>query len=184
MAFMIISGIQLLRKLKRPVVVRSPRHRSGEKNVLPRATVFARMVYSFCARAEGDVFERIASQIRPEGRRRIDELLTVADGDPRSMLFRLKEYPPRGTPQTIQEYMTCYHAAVRAAWNTSEIRGVSQDLIEPVTCRQASRCLVSQAAARSQALHHGLLFPRRDEENDSRSPDRDERSAPDQSRRK
>jgi hypothetical protein len=64
------------------------------------------MVYSFCARAEGDVFERIASQIRPEGRRRIDELLSVADGDPRSMLFRLKEYPPRGTPQTIQEYMT------------------------------------------------------------------------------
>jgi hypothetical protein len=65
--------------------------------VLPRAAVFARMVYSFCARAEGDVFERIASQIYPEGRRRIDELLKVPEDDPRSMLFRLKEYPPRGT---------------------------------------------------------------------------------------
>jgi hypothetical protein len=102
----------------------------GWRYVLPRATVFARLVYSFCTRAEGDVFERIASQIHPEGRRRIDELLTVPEGDPRSTLFRLKEYPPRGTPQTIQEYMKCYHAAVRAAWNTSEIHGVSQALIE------------------------------------------------------
>jgi hypothetical protein len=35
--------------------------------VLPRATVFSRMISSFCARAEGDVFERIAVQLSAEG---------------------------------------------------------------------------------------------------------------------
>jgi hypothetical protein len=44
-------------------VVRSWRY------VLPRATVFTRMIYSFCARAESDVFERIAAQVPAEGRR-------------------------------------------------------------------------------------------------------------------
>ena len=97
--------------------------------VLPRTAVFARMVYSFCARAEGDVFERITEQVSAEGRRRIDEVLTVPEDDPRSLLFRLKEYPPRGTPQTIKAYLECHHTAVRAAWNVTEIRGVSQDLI-------------------------------------------------------
>jgi hypothetical protein len=98
--------------------------------VLPRAAVFVRLLYSLCARSEADVFERIAVQVHPEARRRIDELLTVPEGDQRSLLFRLKEYPPRGTPQTISEYLNCYHTAARAAWNLTEIRGVSQDLIE------------------------------------------------------
>jgi hypothetical protein len=39
------------------------------------------MIDSYCARAEGDVFERIAAQVAPEGRRRIDELLAVPEGD-------------------------------------------------------------------------------------------------------
>jgi TnpA family transposase len=102
----------------------------GWRYVLPRSTVFARLIYSFCARSEGDVFERIAMQIYPEGRRRIDELLAVPEGDQRSQLFRLKEYPPRGTPQTISDYLQCYHTAARAAWNLTEVRGVSQALIE------------------------------------------------------
>jgi Domain of unknown function (DUF4158) len=102
----------------------------GWRYVLPRSAVFARLIYSFCARSEGDVFERIALQVYPEGRRRIDELLAVPEGDQRSLLFRLKEYPPRGTPQTISAYLECYHTAARAAWNLTEIRGVSQALIE------------------------------------------------------
>ena len=77
----------------------------GWRYVLPRAAAFARLVYSFCARSEGDVFERIAVQVHPEARRRIDELLTVPENDQRSLLFRLKEYPPRGTPQTISGYL-------------------------------------------------------------------------------
>jgi len=98
--------------------------------VLPRAAVFNRLVSSFCARAEGDVFERIAVQVSAEGRRRIDALLTVPEGDQRSLLFHLKEYPPHGNPQTIQAYLGHYHTAVRTAWNVTEIRGVSQALVE------------------------------------------------------
>jgi TnpA family transposase len=98
--------------------------------VLPRATVFSRMVYSFCARAEGDVFERIAAQISVEGRQRIDELLAVPADDQRSMLFHLKEYPPHGNPQTIKDYLAHYRVAMGTAWGVEEIKNVSQDLIE------------------------------------------------------
>jgi TnpA family transposase len=98
--------------------------------VLPRATVFTRMVSSFCARAESDVFELIAAQVSTEGRRRIDELLAVPEDDQRSLLFRLKEYPPHGNAQTIKDYLAHYQVAVRTAWNVTEIKSVSQALIE------------------------------------------------------
>ncbi|MGH9402120.1 MAG: DUF4158 domain-containing protein [Terriglobia bacterium] len=98
--------------------------------VLPRAAVFNRLVSSFCTRAEGDVLERIAAQVSTEGRRRIDALLMVTEGDQRSALFHLKEYPPHGNPQTIQTYLGHFRTAVRAAWNVTEIHAVSQALVE------------------------------------------------------
>lgn len=98
--------------------------------VLPRAAVFNRLVSSFCTRAEGDVFERIAVQVSAEGQRRINALLTVPEGDQRSGLFHLKEYPPHGNPQTIQTYLGHFRTAVRTAWNVTEIHGVSQALVE------------------------------------------------------
>jgi TnpA family transposase len=97
---------------------------------LPRKSVFARMIDSYCARAEGDVFERIAAQVAPEGRRRIDELLAVPEGDQRSMVFYLREYPPHGNAQTIKDYLTHYEVAMGPGWDLEEIRGVSQNLIE------------------------------------------------------
>jgi hypothetical protein len=97
--------------------------------ILPRATVFTRMISSFCARTEGDVFERIAAQVPAEGRRRIDELLAVPEEDQRSMLFHLKEYPPHGNAQTIKEYLAYYHAAI-GTWDMEEIQGVSQALAQ------------------------------------------------------
>ena len=102
----------------------------GWRYALPRKTVFARMIDSFCARAEGDVFERIAAQVPPDGRRRIDELLAVPEGDQRSMLFHLKEYPPNGNAQSINDYMAHYHTAVGTGWELGEIQGVSHNLIE------------------------------------------------------
>lgn len=105
--------------------------------VLPRAQAFTRQVYSLCAQAEGDVFERVSEQLHSEDRRTIDELLAVAEGDPRSMLFRLKQYPPRGTPQSIQEYLEYHAAAVRSASHLTEIGGVSQALIDHLA--QAAR---------------------------------------------
>ena len=101
----------------------------GWHYVLPRATVFTRMIASFCARAEGDVFERIAAQVSAEGRRRIDKLLAVPQEDQRSMLFHLKEYPPHGNAQTIKDYLAYYHLAI-GTWDMEEIQGVSQALIQ------------------------------------------------------
>ncbi len=102
----------------------------GWRYTLPRKTVFARMIDSFCARAEGDVFERIAAQVSVSGRQRIDELLAVPEEDQRSMLFRLKEYPPNGNAQSIKDYLAHYQAAVGTGWDLGEIRGVSQNLVE------------------------------------------------------
>ena len=70
------------------------------------------MISSFCARAEGDVFARIAAQVSAEGQRRIDELLAVPQEDQRSMLFHLKEYPPHGNAQTIKDYLAYYRTAI------------------------------------------------------------------------
>jgi hypothetical protein len=100
----------------------------GWHYILPRATVFTRMISSFCARAEGDVFERVAAPVSAEGRRRIDELLAVPEEDQRSMLFHLKEYPPHGNAQTIKDYLAYYRAAM-GTWDMEEIQGVSQALI-------------------------------------------------------
>ena len=44
------------------------------------------------------------------------------------MLFHLKEYPPRGNAQTIQDYLAYYRAAI-GTWDREEIQGVSQALI-------------------------------------------------------
>jgi hypothetical protein len=101
----------------------------GWHYVLPRVTVFTRMIASFCARAEGDVFERIAAQVSAEGQRRIDELLAVPEDDQRSMLFHLKEYPPHGNAQTIKDYLAYYRTAI-GTWDMEEIQGVSQALIQ------------------------------------------------------
>ena len=51
--------------------------------VLPRAAVFARVVYSFCARFEENVFERIAVQVHPEAQRQIHE---VSEGNQRFVI--------------------------------------------------------------------------------------------------
>jgi TnpA family transposase len=101
----------------------------GWHYVLPRATVFTRMISSFCVRAEGNVFERIAAQVSAEGQRRIDELLAVPEEDQRSMLFHLKEYPPHGNAQTIKDYLAYYRTAM-GTWDMGEIKGVSQALIQ------------------------------------------------------
>jgi hypothetical protein len=87
------------------------------------------MIASFFARAEGDVFARIAAQVSAEGRRRIDNCWRFPEGDQRSMLFHLKEYPPHGNAQTIKDYVAYYHLAI-GTWDMQEIQGVSQALIQ------------------------------------------------------
>jgi Domain of unknown function (DUF4158) len=97
--------------------------------VLPRASVFSRLVYPYCRRAEATVLAGIAGQAPAQSRKKMDELLHVPEGDQRSLLFHLREYPPRGTPETIQSYLQHYQTAVRTAWNVTNLHGVSQALI-------------------------------------------------------
>jgi TnpA family transposase len=97
--------------------------------VLPRASVFSRLVYAYCRRAETTVLAGIAEQVPAQSRKKVDELLRVPEGDQRSLLFHLREYPPRGTPETIQAYLQHYQTAVRTAWNVTNLRGVSQSLV-------------------------------------------------------
>jgi len=101
--------------------------------VLPRASVFSRLVYSYCRRAEATVLDGLAAQVPAPSRKKIDELLHVREDDQRSLLFHLREYPPRGTPATIQVYLQHYQTAVRTAWNVTNLRGVSQALITPLS---------------------------------------------------
>ena len=63
------------------------------KVVLPAPSTLERIVASITARVRHEVFERIAERLTPGFRQAIDDLLQVPEGEQRSRLFRLKEYP-------------------------------------------------------------------------------------------
>jgi len=59
-------------------------------------------------RAERQVFTRIEEQLPPSFLGEIDALLDVPESERRSSLFRLKEYPPEGKPETILAFLDNY----------------------------------------------------------------------------
>ena len=75
------------------------------KVVLPAPSTLERLVGSIVARVQAEAFQRIRSRLPQTFCDKIDELLRVSAQDSRSLLFRLKEYPPESTPATILSYI-------------------------------------------------------------------------------
>jgi hypothetical protein len=93
--------------------------------VLPRVAVFERLLQALCRRAERQVFTRIEEQLPPSFLGEIDALLDVPESERRSSLFRLKEYPPEGKPETILAFLDNYTLLQSIGVSSIRIAGCS-----------------------------------------------------------
>ncbi len=93
--------------------------------VLPRVAVFERLLQALCRRAERQVFTRIEEQLPPSFLGEIDALLDVPESERRSSLFRLKEYPPEGKPETILAFLDNYTLLQSIGASSIQIAGCS-----------------------------------------------------------
>jgi len=71
----------------------------------PASSTLERMVTSVAAYAQQEVFESIAQRLTPQTVQSIEELLQTKSGEQKSILFRLKEYPPEASAKAIRRYI-------------------------------------------------------------------------------
>ncbi len=96
-----ISSLELFRRAED--VLRSWRI------LLPAPSTIERIVASVSARARHGLFDEVFGRVTPELRRAIDQLLEAPDGDRKSPLFLLKEYPPEASAGAINRFIERYH---------------------------------------------------------------------------
>ena len=75
------------------------------KVVLPAPTTLERIVASVTSRGRHEVVEGIAGRLTPAMRHAIDDLVQVPDGDRRSSLFQLKQYPPEANAAALLTHL-------------------------------------------------------------------------------
>jgi TnpA family transposase len=80
----------------------------GWKVVLPARSTLERIVASVDSQAHEEIFERVAGQLTPGMRQELDELVLVPEGQHRSPLSWLKDYPPEPTSKSIKAYIERY----------------------------------------------------------------------------
>lgn len=79
------------------------------QSVLPALSTLEELVASVTARAQDEVYTRIATGLSAELQRAMDDLLALPSGERRSALFHLKEYPPEASNAVIVQYIERYH---------------------------------------------------------------------------
>ncbi len=80
-------------------------HLRERQVVLPARSTIDRVIGRVTAQAEEDLLGRLQARLGATLCSRIEELLTVPDGEQRSMLARLKEYPPEPSPEVINDWL-------------------------------------------------------------------------------
>jgi hypothetical protein len=83
------------------------------------------MVASVSSGARERIFEQILGRLSSEICTAIDEILEVPEGDRRSTLFRLKEYPPEATAATITTYIDRYELLRQFGVERIDLTGVA-----------------------------------------------------------
>jgi TnpA family transposase len=99
------------------------------KVVLPARSTLEELILSATARAQGDVYSHIVRGLSSDLQHAIDELLQVSDGERRSMLFQLKEYPPEASYTVILRYIERYHFLHNLKVEMIDLSGVSLPMI-------------------------------------------------------
>jgi Domain of unknown function (DUF4158) len=98
--------------------------------VLPVQSTIERLVASVAAGAQQNIFERISSELSLELKQALDELLQPHDGDSRSRLFRLKEYPPHASAPAILKYIERYRLVEEIVANRITLGGVDSRMVD------------------------------------------------------
>ena len=97
------------------------------KVVLPAPSTLERIVASITTRARHEVFGRIAGRLTPGFCQAIDDLLQVPEGEQRSRLFRLKEYPSGANVAEITLHIESYHLLRGLGVGQIDWTGISPD---------------------------------------------------------
>jgi hypothetical protein len=97
--------------------------------VLPARSTLEELIASMTAQAQDDIYTRIVTRLTPALQQAIDDLLHVPAGEPRSMLFHLKEYPPEASNTVILRYIERYHFLQTLGVDAIDLSGVSPPMI-------------------------------------------------------
>jgi hypothetical protein len=144
--------------------------------VLPRAAVFARLVAAQCRRAERGLYAMLAQQAPPALLPELDALLEVPESSNRSHLFRLKEYPPEGKPDTILVFLENYTWLKAIGVGEIRIAGCHPALIRQLAWAVRLGRLAPARISGGKTPRPARMFCHRCPEDHSRSCRRHERS--------
>ena len=91
---------------------RSERRLLADRIVLPGRSVLKRLAISVCSKVHEQIFESIYLKLSHELKQAIDHLLSVPEGEQRSLFYQLKEYPPSAKISSLKNYLKRYRILV------------------------------------------------------------------------
>ncbi len=97
--------------------------------VLPGPSVIERLVVSVCASTHSKFFESIYKKLSPQLRQSIDRLLTVSEGEQRSLFYQLKEYPPSAKISSLKDYLQRYRSLSETGIDEFDIQMIDPEFL-------------------------------------------------------
>jgi TnpA family transposase len=94
--------------------------------LMPGASVLERLIIHICSDVNKQLFESIYQHLSPDLREAIDQLLTVSEGERRSIFSQLKAYPPEAKISSLRTYLQRYQALMATG-----IDDIAPQLAEP-----------------------------------------------------
>jgi hypothetical protein len=110
-------------------------HRAEEllrawKVVLPAPMTLERIVASVTSRGRHEVVASVAGRLTPEMRHALDDLIQVPEGDRRSSLFTLKQYPPEANAAAILNHLERWDRLRSLGVGRIDLTGASPVLVQ------------------------------------------------------
>jgi hypothetical protein len=112
--------------------------------LLPGPSVLERLIIHVCSRVHTQIFASIYQQLTPNLRKAIDHLLTVSQGEQRSIFAQLKAYPPSATITSLKAYLARYQAIVETGiddWPPAVLEPAFIDYLFKLAKRYSARDL-------------------------------------------
>ena len=99
---------------------RAERYLLLNRIMLPGPSTIERQIIRICNQVHTQLFEQVFDQMSPELRGAIDDLLQTTDGNQRTYLNQLKEYPPAAKISSLKRYLERYDNLVATGVNEFE----------------------------------------------------------------
>jgi TnpA family transposase len=98
----------------------------ARRTLLPGPSVLERLIIRVCSEVHIHLFTSIYERLSPDLRQTIDQLLSISEGEPRSLFRQLKAYPPAAKISSLRTYLKRYQTLAEI-----ELDGFNTALIEP-----------------------------------------------------